>query len=98
MAKKQVIRLTENDLHKIIEESVSKILKENDFVPHGYKGTSNFGGYEMQVDDRGENARLRDSHTGKVTDWLEIEFDEDGVAYVTDESGNQERLCDYMRY
>jgi hypothetical protein len=77
---------------------VSKILKENDFVPHGYKGTSNFGGYEMQVDDRGENARLRDSHTGKVTDWLEIEFDEDGVAYVTDESGNQERLCDYMRY
>lgn len=29
---------------------------------------------------------------------MEIEFDEDGVAFVTDENGNQERLCDYLRY
>jgi hypothetical protein len=29
MAKKQIIRLTEGDLHNIIKESVNKILKEN---------------------------------------------------------------------
>ena len=73
-------------------------LHENDFNPNGYKATSAFGGYEMQVDNRGEMARLRDSHTGNVSEWLEIQFDEEGVAYVIDENGNEERLCDYMRY
>ncbi len=98
MAKK-LVRLTESDLHKIIKESVNRILKENDdFQPHGYKVTSNWGGNEIQIDDRGDAARLRDSHTGQVTDWMEIQFDEEGVAYVIDENGNEERLCDYMRY
>ena len=73
-------------------------LHENDFNPNGYKATSAFGGYEMQVDNRGEMARLRDSYTGNVSEWLEIQFDEDGVAYVIDENGDEERLCDYMRY
>ena len=97
MAKK-VIRLTETDLHRIIKESVNNILKENDFEPHGYKTTSNLGGNEIQISNSGDAARIRDSYTGNITDWLEIEFDEEGVAYVTDEMGNQERLCDYMRY
>ena len=95
---KKLIRLTESDLHRIIKESVNNILKENDFEPHGYKTTSNFGGNEIQISNSGDAARIRDSHTGNITDWLEIEFDEEGVAYVTDEMGNQERLCDYMRY
>ena len=95
---KKLIRLTEGDLHRIIKESVNNILKENDFEPHGYKTTSNLGGNEIQISNSGDAARIRDSHTGNITDWLEIEFDEEGVAYVTDEMGNQERLCDYMRY
>ena len=95
---KKVIRLTETDLHRIIKESVNNILKENDFEPHGYKTTSNLGGNEIQISNSGDAARIRDSYTGNKTDWLEIEFDEEGVAYVTDEMGNQERLCDYMRY
>ena len=73
-------------------------LHENDFNPNGYKATSAFGGYEMQLDDNGDMARLRDSHTGNVSEWLEIQFDENGVAYVIDDNGNEERLCDYMRY
>ena len=95
---KKLIRLTESDLHRIVKESVNRIIKENDFEPHGYKTTSNFGGNEIQISNSGDAARIRDSHTGNITDWLEIEFDEEGVAYVTDEMGNQERLCDYMRY
>ena len=95
---KKVIRLTEGDLHRIIKESVNNILKENDFEPHGYKTTSNLGGNEIQISNSGDAARIRNSYTGNITDWLEIEFDEEGVAYVTDEMGNQERLCDYMRY
>ena len=34
MAKKQVIRLTEGDLRKIIKESVNKVLRENDNKRH----------------------------------------------------------------
>lgn len=101
MTQKQVIRLTEGDLHNIIKESVKKIIKEYEedkFNPQGYKGTSNFGGYEMQIDKKGENARIKDSHTGHITDWMAIEFDEEGVAYVTMPNGEQERLCDYMKY
>lgn len=92
-------KLTESQLTKIIQKSVKKILKENeDFTPHGYKGTSNWGGYEMQISNNGDEARIRDSHTGEVSDWLEIQFDEEGVAYVIDANGQEERLCDYMRY
>lgn len=101
MTQKQVIRLTEGDLHNIIQESVKKIIKEYEedkFNPQGYKGTSNFGGYEMQIDKKGENARIKDSHTSHITDWMAIEFDEEGVAYVTMPNGEQERLCDYMKY
>ena len=32
MANKQIIRLTESDLHRIVKESLNKILKENDDV------------------------------------------------------------------
>ena len=42
--KKQVIRLTEGDLHRIIKESVNRILKEdvmslvdNYFMPYGFE-------------------------------------------------------------
>lgn len=94
-----VQKLTESRLKSIIAESLKKILRENeDFVPQGYKVTSNWGGNEIQISDSGDAARIRDSYTGSVSDWLEIEFDEEGVAFVTDENGNQERLCDYLRY
>ena len=93
------IRLTESKLKQIVAESVKKVLRESDeFKPHGYKGTSNWGGNEIQLSDRGDEARIRDSHTGEISDWMEIQFNEDGVAYVTDENGNEERLCDYLRY
>ena len=95
---KRKVRLTESDLHRVIKESVKRVLNENDFKAHGYKCTSNWGGNEIQLDDRGENARIRDSHTGRISDWMEIQFDKEGVAYVVDEKGNEERLCDYLRY
>lgn len=98
MAKK-IIKLTESDLHNIIQESVKNLLFESDdFIPHGYKTTSNWGGYEMQLSDNGDSARIKDTHTGKVSEWMEIEFDEDGVAYVKDSNGDLEKLSEYMRY
>ena len=36
MAKKQVIRVTESDLHRIIKESVNKILTESNEIKHRY--------------------------------------------------------------
>ena len=45
MAKKQVIRLTEGDLHRIIKESVNRILNEHDLMfddNNGYFNTSEY--------------------------------------------------------
>lgn len=95
--KKNAIRLTETDLKRIIKESVSRIMSEmEDFQPHGYRGTSNWGGNEIQISPSGDAARFR-FNGGEPTDWLEIEFDEEGVAYVDTEQG-RELLSDYMRY
>lgn len=38
--KKQIIRLTEDDLHKIVENTINRILKENDY---GLLTTNNTG-------------------------------------------------------
>lgn len=32
---KQIVKLTENDLHKLIKESVKKVLKENTYTEYG---------------------------------------------------------------
>lgn len=95
---KQIVKLNESQLRKVIAESVQRVLKEMDeFTPHGYKGMNNYGGNEIQINNSGDAARLK-FQDGEVTDWLEIEFDEDGVAYVTTPYGQQEKLSDYMRY
>ena len=94
---KKLIRLTESDIHRIVKRSVNRILKESDaFKPTGYRTASNFGGHEVQIHPSGDSARFR-FYGGEPTDWLEIEFDEDGVAYVETERG-RELLSDYMRY
>lgn len=96
---KNVVKLNESDLRAIVAESVKRILKENDeFIPSGYKTDSNWGGKEVQISDSGDSARFRDNHgmPGQPTDWMEIQFDENGVAYVETENGT-ERLDEYMR-
>ena len=94
---KKKIRLTENDIYRIVKESVNTILKETDeFKPNGYKTVSNIGGHEVQIHPSGDSARFK-FYGGQPTDWLEIEFDENGVAYVETERG-RELLSDYMRY
>jgi hypothetical protein len=101
----------DESIHRVIKESVKKILKEDkfpiadsdddlngDFKPHGYKTTSNSGGQEIQLSDYGDAARIKDE-SGNVGPWLEIDFDEDGVAYVENpDTGEQTRLDEFMRY
>jgi len=95
--KKNVIRINEAQLKKIIAESVKKVLRESeDFIPQGYKAMSNFGGSEIQISKSGDAARFR-YYGGEPTEWMEIEFDEDGVAYVETPNG-KELLADYMKY
>lgn len=95
------IKMNESQLRKmvskIIKESLEELGGEDDFQPNGYKGMNNYGGNEIQVNRNGDSARIR-FQDGEVTDWLEIEFDEEGVAYVTTPYGEQEKLSDYMRY
>lgn len=86
-------------VRKVIKESLEEVWNEPDgeFSPNGYKAMNNYGGNEIQINNSGDSARLK-FQDGEVTDWLEIEFDEDGVAYVTTPYGEQEKLSDYMRY
>ena len=54
------------------------------------------GGHEVQIHPSGDSARFK-FYGGQPTDWMEIEFDENGAAYVETERG-KELLADYMRY
>lgn len=97
MNRKNVIRLNENQLKRFVMDTVMHIVNEsNGFNPTGYRSMSNWGGHEVEINDSGDSARFR-FYGGTPTDWMEIEFDEDGVAYVDTERG-RERLCDYMRF
>ena len=98
---KQRIRLNEAQFNRLVKETVKRILKENDdFIAHGYKTDSNWGGKEIQISNSGDAARIRNNYGGKPdtpSEWMEIQFDEDGVAYVETPNGT-ERLDMYMRY
>lgn len=99
---KQTIRLNENHFNRLVKKCVKRILKESDdFISHGYKTDSNWGGKEIQINNSGDMARIRGNYGGKPdipSEWLEIQFDEEGVAYVETPNGRIERLDMYMRY
>lgn len=80
MAKKQLIRLTESDLHKIIKESVKKVLKETSL----YYDEDNFSGkYSNHNNDDSDyidaNDYLDDPHNEPSSfedeDWIDGDND-----------------------
>jgi hypothetical protein len=79
----------------------NELINENDeFIPQGYKTDSNFGGKEIQISNSGDAARIRTNYSGQPdepSDWMEIQFDDEGIAYVETPNGI-EKLSDYMRY
>ena len=93
-SKKKAVTINESDIRNIVI-SVLNEMAGDEFKPNGYRGVSNAGGNEIQVNDSGDAARFR-LYGGEPTDWMEIEFDENGVAYVDTPSG-REMLSDYMR-
>ena len=104
-SKKQKFNMTESQLNNLIKECITEVLAEStnkqlkesdEFKPTGYRTVSNLGGHEVQIHPSGDSARFK-FYGGQPTDWLEIEFDENGAAYVETERG-RELLADYMRY
>ena len=49
------------------------------FIANGYYTVSNSGGYEVQLNESGDGARIKDGD--KITDWFEIEWVADEEAY-----------------
>lgn len=92
----KVITINENDIRNMVMEALAEFGGGDVFKADGYSGVSNVGGNEIQINKSGDAARFR-MYGGEPTDWMEIEFDEDGVAYVDTPSG-REMLADYMRY
>jgi len=72
----------------------------DDFKSHGTYTVSNTGGYEVELADSGDGARLK-LPNGEITDWFEIEFipnDEDGeLEPVIDPNGYNVPLNMVMR-
>ncbi len=56
----------------VLEEAGFKI--ESNFKAHGYYIVSNCVGYEVELNDSCDGGRLRDSETGEVSDWTELEY------------------------
>lgn len=97
------ITMKESQFRKLVKECFMEVMKErkqlkesDEFKPTGYRTVSNLGGHEVQIHPSGDSARFK-FYGGQPTDWMEIEFDENGAAYVETERG-KELLADYMRY
>ena len=101
---KNKIRITENELKQIVAESVKKVLNENDFTPTSHRYTPSWGDenrkkIQMQVSKDRQKARLKDCTTNTISDWLDVQFDEEtGLTYVIDKNGQRENLCNFVLY
>jgi hypothetical protein len=87
-AKKANELRTANIAKKILTEDVINAIRAIDFVCHGIYTISNACGYEIQISNDGQAARIRDN--GKITDWLPIEFchgEEDETVAIIDPEG-----------
>jgi hypothetical protein len=84
---KQIIKLTESDLHRIIKESVNKIIKECGIDPYSLDADEIYGDkasredafnqkMQMMDDDwKIRNIRLRKKYPGKSEEWYEAMID-----------------------
>ena len=89
-------KLNESQLRQMIKESIKKVLCENDFTPHGYMTTSNLGGKEIEISNSNDAVRFR-TEDGSISDWFEIEYDEEGNPIVNTPWGTED-LNNYMRF
>lgn len=66
-----------------------------EFKPQGYKCVCNNGGYEIELDERGERARFR-LFGDTVTRWTMVRYNAKGEPFCNTRVGRQ-YLKDYMR-
>lgn len=89
MAKKQVIRLTEGELHSIIKESVKKVLRENDNKRHEMDADwKDYDGYSRMLKQDFERDKSRvlkrypwDNREPTTLFDIEMTNDEDPLKY-----------------
>mgnify|MGYP003122923338 CR=1 FL=1 len=70
------------NFNECLDLAVDEYEKHKSFKVHGCYTISNTGGYEVEISDFGDSARVRDAWGGnnpRISDWLEIEYviDED---------------------
>lgn len=103
--RKQVVRLTESDLHKIIKESVKKIIREWDNDEYEGRLTDMLDDRAYQEDLRYEkerqieeywaekNRRLREKFPGKSEEWYEAMIDMFNENTIKEEVGGGAPSC-----
>ena len=75
----KVKRFQENsdNFEECLELAVEEYEKHKSFKVHGGYTISNTGGYEVELSNCGDSARVRDawgSDNPRISDWLEIEY------------------------
>jgi hypothetical protein len=93
--------------YKLKEINESYNGDDEPFKVHGFYTVSNTGGYEVQISDDGNSARVRDAFSygtvdPKISEWFEIEWvenedDEDDLSPVIDPDGYNIPLNMVMR-
>jgi len=78
-----ILSNTDNVKEELIQE-----LRSATFEPAGYYTVSNTGGYEVQINECGDGARIKNTATGIISDWYEIEYKDD------EETGEMEPFID----
>ncbi len=72
-----------------LDLAIDEYEKHKSFKAHGYYTISNSGGYEIELSDCGDSARVKDNYGSdnpQISDWLEIEYIENGYPNMMDEN------------
>lgn len=92
---KRIIRLTESDLHRIVKESVNRILKESDYVSSGYADKD---GEIYRNPKNGHVKRVKigskyENKPNKVGDYVSSGYaDKDGRIFRNPKNGHVKRI------
>tara|TARA_R110001599_G_scaffold66248_3_gene187237 strand:+ start:2017 stop:2547 length:531 start_codon:yes stop_codon:yes gene_type:complete len=77
------------NFNECLDLAIQEFEKFRDFVAHGHYTVSNLGGYEIQLSDCGDFARIKDawgSNNPIISEWFEIENIENGYPNMMDEN------------
>lgn len=76
----KIMKVVDDEEEENIDLKDDELSESEDFTPQGSYSIGNAGGYEIELSDDGESARVKDafgSDIPRISDWLDITYEED---------------------